>query len=77
MKIAFIGSRGFPGFNAGVEKSLEELCPRLAAQGHEVTLYCSDKVTTQDKIYKNTISNFSSTDHHFRTGKRKRSWDFI
>lgn len=55
MKIAHIGSRGFPGFNAGVEKCLEEICPRLMARGHDVTLYCSNEVTTAEPIYKNTI----------------------
>lgn len=54
MKIAIIGSRGFPGFNAGVEKSLEELCPRLADRGHEITLYCSSQVATTETYYKNT-----------------------
>jgi len=53
IKIAIIGSRGFPGFNAGVEKSLEEICPRLAERGHEVTLYCSSKVATTETYYKN------------------------
>src|SRR3989344_269125 len=52
MKIAFIGSRGFPGFLAGVEKCLEEVCPRLAPQGHPITLYCSTKVTTKEAVYK-------------------------
>ena len=55
MKIAHIGSRGFPGFNAGVEKCLEEICPRLTARGHDVTLYCSNEVRTAEPIYKNTI----------------------
>ena len=55
MKIAHIGSRGFPGFNAGVEKCLEALCPRLTARGHDVTLYCSNEVSTAEPIYKNTI----------------------
>lgn len=55
MKIAYIGSRGFPGFNAGVEKSLEEICPRMAARGHEMTLYCSEQVTTSEPSYKNTL----------------------
>jgi len=55
MKIAHIGSRGFPGFQAGVEKSLEEICPRLAARGHEVTVYCSDHVSTAETVYKRTL----------------------
>jgi len=53
MKIAYIGSRGFPGFNAGVEKSLEEICPRLVERGHDVTLYCSSRVTAAGPSYKN------------------------
>lgn len=55
MRIAYIGSRGFPGFAAGVEKSLEELCPRLVSNGHEVVLYCSDRVSTQDSTYKGVL----------------------
>lgn len=52
MKIAQIGSRGFPGFAGGVEKGLAEICPRLVAKGHEVTLYCSAGVTTKEAVYR-------------------------
>src|SRR3989338_6478059 len=55
MKIAHIGSRGFPGFSAGVEKSLEEICPRLARRGHAVTVYCSSRVTTHEPIFNGAI----------------------
>jgi len=55
MKIAFIGSRGFPGFNAGVEKSLEEICPRLAKKGHDISLYCSGHVSTPEPVFKGAI----------------------
>ena len=55
VKIAFIGSRGFPGFLAGVEKCLEEVCPRLARKGHEVTVYCSTKVATREALYQGVI----------------------
>lgn len=55
MKIAFIGSRGFPGIMGGVEKMLEQVCPRLAARGHRITIYCSPKVTTGERVYRGVI----------------------
>ena len=39
MKIAFIGSRGIPARYSGFETFYEELAVRLAAHGHEVTVY--------------------------------------
>lgn len=39
MKIAFIGQKGIPAIAGGVEKHVEKLAGRLAAQGHEVTVY--------------------------------------
>ncbi len=81
MRIAHIGSRGFPGFQAGVEKSLEELCPRLAARGHEVTLYCSRHVTTAEPLYKHTILKRMPAipTKHFETLSRVTlsAWDSI
>ena len=38
MKIAVLGTRGFPGVQGGVEKHCEELYPRLAAMGCDVTV---------------------------------------
>lgn len=38
MKIFVTGTRGIPDIPGGVEKHCEELYPRLAALGHEVTL---------------------------------------
>lgn len=40
MKIAFIGSRGIPALYGGFETATEEIGARLAARGHEVTVYC-------------------------------------
>lgn len=81
MKIAHIGSRGFPGFQAGVEKSLEEICPRLAARGHEVTLYCSDHVATSEPVYRKTILKRMPAipTKHFETLSRVTfsAWDAI
>ncbi len=39
MKIAFIGQKGIPARSGGVETHVEHLATRLAALGHEVTVY--------------------------------------
>jgi glycosyltransferase involved in cell wall biosynthesis len=40
LRIAFVGTRGVPAAEGGVERHVEELGSRLAARGHEVTVYC-------------------------------------
>jgi glycosyltransferase involved in cell wall biosynthesis len=40
MKIAILGTRGIPGNYGGFETFAEQLGTRLAARGHEVTVYC-------------------------------------
>lgn len=40
MRIAMIGQRGVPASFGGVEHHVEELGARLAARGHEVTVFC-------------------------------------
>lgn len=40
LRIAMIGAKGVPATVGGVERIAEELGARLAAQGHEVTVYC-------------------------------------
>ena len=40
LTIAFIGLRGVPAGEGGIERHVEELGARLAAHGHEVTVYC-------------------------------------
>jgi glycosyltransferase involved in cell wall biosynthesis len=42
LKISQIGSRGIPGHRGGVERVVEAVAPRLAARGHDVTVYCAD-----------------------------------
>lgn len=42
LSIAQVGSRGIPGHRGGVERVIEAVAPRLAAMGHEVTVYCAD-----------------------------------
>ena len=39
MKIAFIGQKGMPHIQGGVEKHVEEVSTRLAARGHDVIVY--------------------------------------
>ena len=39
MKIAFLGIRGIPKGYSGFETFVKELAPRLAAKGHQVTVY--------------------------------------
>lgn len=38
MKIVVIGTRGIPGIQGGVETHCEQLYPRIAAMGHDVTV---------------------------------------
>lgn len=40
MKIHILGIRGLPSTYSGYETFVGELAPRLAARGHEVTVYC-------------------------------------
>jgi len=40
LRVAIFGSRGIPHTYGGAEAFLEELAPRLAARGHQVTVYC-------------------------------------
>ena len=41
LKVSQIGSRGIPGHRGGVERVVEAVAPRLAARGHDVTVYCA------------------------------------
>ena len=45
MKIAMIGQRGIPALFGGPERHVEELAVRIAAQGHEVTVYTRPSYT--------------------------------
>ena len=40
MRIALIGTRGVPARYGGFETAIEEIGPRLATRGHEITVYC-------------------------------------
>jgi len=40
MRIAILGSRGFPSTYGGYETLVRHLARRLVYDGHEVTVYC-------------------------------------
>ena len=40
MRIAVIGSLEFPGRQGGMTRHIEEVYARIAAHGHDVTVYC-------------------------------------
>lgn len=46
MRIAVAGTRGIPEIQGGIETHCQELYPRLAAMGHEVTVYRRRPYTT-------------------------------
>ena len=43
MRIALLGTRGIPAGYGGFETFAEELSTRLAARGHQVTVYCRER----------------------------------
>ena len=44
LKIAIIGSRGYPYVYSGYETLVKELSERLVKSGHEVRVYCHRKL---------------------------------
>src|SRR5213594_2699766 len=53
MKLAILGTRGIPANYGGFETFAEELATRLAARGHDVTVYGrSNNVRQTQRIYK-------------------------
>ena len=55
MKIVVVGTRGIPDIQGGVETHCEELYPRLAAMGHDVTVV---RRTSLPKIRLRSIKAF-------------------
>ncbi|MDI6784246.1 MAG: glycosyltransferase family 4 protein [bacterium] len=49
MKIAFIGQKGIPATWGGIEVHVDELARRLAARGHQVTVYVRSWYTPRNK----------------------------
>lgn len=53
MRVAILGTRGVPASYSGFETCAEELGARMAAQGHDVTVYCrSHHVRYRESSYR-------------------------
>lgn len=62
MRIAILGTRGIPANYGGFETFAEELSTRLAARGHEVTVYCRERQTFRE--YRGVSLVYLPTIHH-------------
>jgi glycosyltransferase involved in cell wall biosynthesis len=49
LRIAVIGARGVPATFGGIERHVEELGARLAARGHEVTVFCRSNYSEAER----------------------------
>lgn len=77
MRIALLGTRGIPAGYGGFETFAEELSSRLAARGHQVTVYCRERYaggtykgvsllylpTIRHKYFDTIVHTFFSTLH--------------
>lgn len=53
LRVAMLGTRGMPTTYGGVERAVEEISIRLAARGHDVTVYCrTPYCTTRDPSWR-------------------------
>ena len=50
MKIVVTGTRGIPEIQGGVETHCQELYPRMAARGHDVTVICRTSYVTDPNL---------------------------
>ncbi len=73
MKIVVIGTRGIPGILGGVETHCEELYPRIAAMGHDVTVIRRTPYVTPD----NRIDSFKGVRLIDVAAPRKKSIEAI
>ncbi|HEU5439195.1 MAG TPA: glycosyltransferase family 4 protein [Ktedonobacterales bacterium] len=48
MRIAILGIKGIPATYGGIERYTEEVAVRLAARGHDVTVYCRSYYTPRE-----------------------------
>jgi glycosyltransferase involved in cell wall biosynthesis len=62
VRIALVGTRGIPANYGGFETFAEELSTRLAARGHEVTVYCRERPYV--KIYRGVRLQYLPTIRH-------------
>jgi len=62
MRIALLGTRGIPANYGGFETFAEELSTRLAARGHQVSVYCRQKPT--EPVYRGVRLRYLPTIRH-------------
>src|ERR1700690_4129580 len=62
VRIAILGTRGIPANYGGFETFAEELSTRLAARGHQVTVYCREKYSKPE--YRGVRLVYLPTIHH-------------
>jgi glycosyltransferase involved in cell wall biosynthesis len=62
VRIAILGTRGIPANYGGFETFAEELSTRLAARGHQVTVYCREKHAFNE--YRGVRLIYLPTIHH-------------
>ena len=62
MRIAILGTRGIPANYGGFETFAEELSTRLAARGHDVTVYCRQRNAAGE--YRGVRLVYLPTIHH-------------
>ena len=63
MKVAFMGTRGAPALYGGFETAVEEIGSRLAAKGHEVTVYCRNPEQKMTEYKGMTLVNLPAIHH--------------
>lgn len=71
MRIALIGTRGVPANYGGFETFYEELGKRLAARGHEVTVYC------RESYYPQKLESYLGMRLVYLPNLRKKSLDTL
>src|SRR6266542_2495562 len=62
MRIAILGTRGIPANYGGFETFAEELSTRLAARGHDVTVYCRERYS--EPVYRGARLQYLPTIKH-------------
>ena len=62
MRFAIVGTRGIPARYGGFETFAEELSTRLAARGHQVTVYCRER--HPESSYRGVRLQYLPTIHH-------------
>ena len=50
MRLAIIGSRGFPSTYGGYETLVRHIAPEWVDQGHEVTVYCRQRAAPRSRL---------------------------